>query len=145
MVRSSSEASAASQARLADRSQGGELLGSHAGFATRSSTSSWSDDTVNVGVSSSRVPGAQCAVSFAEEVVDDDDRSSVTLEKAPPSEGLRAVLRLLFSCVLLRLLLRFHRSRNFVISRNCSGLLYDPASKPVSADIQTRLFHRFLS
>ena len=63
-----------------------------------SSATSWFDDVVNVGASSSRATAAQLpasaqhVVSFAEEYFDDDDRASVSSEKSPPSEGLKAVL-----------------------------------------------------
>ena len=60
---------------------------------------SWMDDDVNVGASGSRASALEPplhSVSFAEASdLSADDAASVTSEKPPPQEGLRAVLHLL--------------------------------------------------
>ena len=111
-----------------------------------SSASSWFDDTVPVGASSSRATtaqpptSAQRVVSFVEELFfENDDLASVTSEKSPPSEGLRAVLRLLF---------QFCQSAASAAQPpqqevcDFEGLFGASVSKPVSSYIQTRIFHR---
>ena len=109
LARESSEAalSAASQARLSASvgSQGGSVQDSGHDAAV---CASWFDESINVGASSSSAepisrPLAEPAhcVSFVEiPSLDDDDRESVVLEKASPSEGMRSALRLLFQLCL---------------------------------------------
>ena len=76
--------------------------GSSAASVLRGVDLAWLDDLVNVGASSSSSRSAPPEpqvhmVSFAESVERaDDDCASISSEKPPPQEGLRAVLRLLY-------------------------------------------------
>ena len=139
--RSSSEAAnpAASQARRADRSQGGGLWDSFAGAATGSSAPSWFDDSVNVGASSSRSSAAlrpDCRVQSLLR------RSRcwrmMTSDKSPPSEGLRAVIRLL-----TQLCPSEPAAAQPTPQKVCDveGLFGTAVAKPASGDIPLTLFH----
>ena len=102
----------------------------------------WFDASVNVGTSLSHAAPLEVppqSVSFVEVLValDDDDRGSVTSEKAPPCEGLPSVMRLLFQ------LCPYVASAVPKAPQVCDfeGLLTSVA-RPPSGEISTNLFPR---